>query len=294
MIVRFVKGFVIGASMLIPGVSGGTMAIILGVYDELISAVSNILKAFLRNFFFLITYAAGGVVGIVLLSGPLLRLVTRFPIPSMYFFMGAIAAGIWPLYGRAMRPVGSKRPDIIFENRIIASSVRRERLRFVNVCAAAVGAAVGVGLEFLPAGLIPSPDRLDFAAFVILFFAGIVIAVALILPGISGSYMLLVFGMYDLTLRAIGDLDVPYLAPLVLGGLAGTFGTAKGIENLMRKRPQFIFMLIIGFMIGSLVQVFPGLPSGIGWVIAPVALIAGFSVIFFLIAYRGKDDGHAG
>jgi putative membrane protein len=289
--VKFIKGFIIGASMLVPGVSGGTMAIVLGVYDELIGAVSNIRKAFKRNVLLLVVYAAGGLIGIILLSGPLLRLVTWAPIPSLYFFMGAIIAGIPPLYRQARRPVRSQRPDLVFEGRVIERHSDGTRLHLVDVLVAIVGAAIGVGLEFLPQGLIPAPDEAGFVASVILFFAGVIIAVALILPGISGSYMLLVFGMYDVTLLAIREINISYLAPLVLGALIGTFATAKGIDNLMRAHPRFIFILIIGFMIGSLYEIFPGLPSGVEWAIAPVTFAAGFLIIFCLVSRRERNEG---
>ncbi|MDR0357431.1 MAG: DUF368 domain-containing protein [Clostridiales Family XIII bacterium] len=288
-IVRFIKGFVIGASMLIPGVSGGTMAIILGIYDELIGAVSNIRKTFRQSALLLLICGAGGGAGILLLAGSMLKIVTQAPVPSMYFFMGAIIASIPPLFKRVTQPVASERPDIILDGIVIERNAQKARFRPVNILAALAGAAIGVGLKFLPTGLIPTPDDLSFKAFIVLFFAGIVIAVALILPGISGSYVLLVFGMYDVTLLAIKEINIAYLAPLAIGAVVGTFGTAKGIDSLMRKRPQFIFMLIIGFMFGSLYQIFPGLPSGIEIAIAPATFIAGFLIIFFAVSYR-KDD----
>jgi putative membrane protein len=277
--------------MLIPGVSGGTMAIILGIYDELISAVSNIRKAFRRNVLLLITYAAGGGIGILLLSGSLLKLVTWAPIPSMYFFMGAIAASIPPLYRRVKQPVVSVRPDIVLDGAVIGRYPEKVRLRPVNILVALIGAAIGVGLKFLPPDLVPASDDLNIVAFIILFFAGVIIAIALILPGISGSYVLLVFGMYDVTLLAIKEMNVAYLAPLVVGVAVGTFATAKGIDTLMNRHPQFIFMLIIGFMLGSLYQIFPGLPSGIEIVIAPFTFVAGFLIIFLLVSFRKKNEG---
>jgi putative membrane protein len=71
----------------------------------------------------------------------------------------------------------------------------------------------------------------------------------------------------------------------------GTFGTAKGIDTLMSRHPRFIFMLIIGFMLGSLYQIFPGLPTGTEIVIAPITFAAGFLIIFLLVSYRKKNEG---
>ncbi|MDR2296281.1 MAG: DUF368 domain-containing protein, partial [Clostridiales Family XIII bacterium] len=176
---RLVKGFAIGASMLIPGVSGGTMAILLGVYDEMISALSNIRARFRHNSLLLLQFLAGAGVGILLLSGPVLTALALWTKPVMFFFTGAILAGIPPIHRK----------------------LRSARMRPHNILVAAVGAAVAISTEYLPSGLFDPAlgGGFDPAACALLFAAGFVIAIALILPGISGSYVLLMFGMYDLT-----------------------------------------------------------------------------------------------
>jgi putative membrane protein len=93
-----------------------------------------------------------------------------------------------------------------------------------------------------------------------LFIAGIITAIALVLPGISGSFMLLALGLYDVTLKAINSLNIPLLIPLLLGIGAGTLGTTKLIEKLLQKYPRKTYMLIIGFVAGSLISVYPGMP----------------------------------
>ncbi|MDR2771592.1 MAG: DUF368 domain-containing protein [Clostridiales Family XIII bacterium] len=261
-ITRIVKGFAIGASMLIPGVSGGTMAILLGVYDEMISALSNIRAQFRRNSLLLLQFLAGAGVGILLLSGPVLTALTLWTKPVMFFFTGAILAGIPPIYRK----------------------LRVARIKPKNVLVAAVGAGVAIATEYLPSGLFTpaAGGGFDPLACALLFAAGFVIAIALILPGISGSYVLLMFGMYDLTLTAVRDVNLPYLLPLAAGGLVGVFSTAGVLDNLMRKHPQFIYMLIIGFMLGSVVQVFPGLPAGLGIAVCAAAFLAGLVIVFWI------------
>lgn len=106
---NLIKGFIIGSSMLVPGVSGGTMAIILGIYDELIHAVSSFRENAKGNSSLLIQYGLAGMMGIVLLSGPMLDAVTRWNKPMMFLFLGAIIGSIPPLYQKAtvfkMKPV---------------------------------------------------------------------------------------------------------------------------------------------------------------------------------------------
>jgi putative membrane protein len=156
---------------------------------------------------------------------------------------------------------------------------------------AAVGAAVAIATEYLPSGLFdPTPGGgFDPVACALLVVAGFVIAVALILPGISGSYVLLMFGMYDLTLTAVRDVNLPYLLPLAAGALVGALSTAGVLDRLMQKHPQFIYMLIIGFMIGSVAQVFPGLPEGWSIPICAVALLAGFGAVFWIGNIEAKE-----
>jgi putative membrane protein len=269
-IARLVKGFAIGASMLIPGVSGGTMAILLGVYDEMISALSNIRARFRHSSLLLLQFLVGAGVGILLLSGPMLTALALWTKPVMFFFTGAILAGIPPIYRK----------------------VRVARIKPRNILVAAVGAAVAVATEYLPSGLFKpvSGGGFDLSACALLLAAGFVIAIALILPGISGSYVLLMFGMYDLTLAAVRDANLPYLLPLAAGGLAGVFSTAGILDKLMRKHPQFIYMLIIGFMLGSVAQVFPGLPAGLGIPVCAAAFLIGFGLVFWIGKFEKQTE----
>ena len=89
-----IKGLVIGGTMLVPGVSGGSMAMILGIYQKLISAISSFWENKKKNLIFLLLFSAGAVLGMVLFAKPLLRLIDTFPLPTMYFFIGAVAGGV--------------------------------------------------------------------------------------------------------------------------------------------------------------------------------------------------------
>lgn len=264
---RFVKGFVIGSAMLIPGVSGGTTAIILGIYDQLINSVSRIRQDIKGNGLLLLNYGLGGLAGILIMSGPLLSIVNGWPLPSMYFFIGCIIASIPPLYRR----------------------MNTDKIKFKNMVVALVGALIGGALTLLPEGLFQVGQHMSVQMFLLLIVAGIIIAIALILPGISGSYMLLVFGMYTITLEALKAFDIMFMIPLIIGLAIGTFGTARILDKQMEKHPQFTYMLIIGFMIGSLYQIFPGIPTGNNIIICIVTLIAGITIITLLVSVGKKS-----
>lgn len=264
-LITLVKGFIIGASMLIPGVSGGTMAIILGIYDELIHAVSTLSKNFKENALLLVQFVAAALVGIILLSGPMLSAVTRYEKPMMFLFLGAILGSIPPLYRK----------------------VKVDRIKAVNIVVALLGAFIAVMTNYLPADMVRMGEGFNLANFIMLIVAGVIIAVALVLPGISASYILLMMGMYDMTLRAIKEMQYQFLIPLAIGVIAGTLLTAGVLERQMQRHPQFTYMLIIGFMLGSIVAVFPGVPKGLEILLCLVTFTVGFSVIRCI----GKQKG---
>lgn len=257
---RIVKGFIIGASMLVPGASGGTMAIILGIYDELIHAVSTLRRNIKENVIFLGTFTLASILGIILFARPMLVAVTLWNKPVLFLFMGAILGSIPPLYRK----------------------VKVSRIKPVNILVALIGAFMGICTMYLPEGVFQLGDNFNLYGFAMLLIAGVIIAVALILPGISASYILLMLGMYDMTLIAIREWNFFYLFPLAIGVLGGIFLTAGILEREMKRHPQFTYMLIIGFMLGSLVQVFPGVPEGTDIFICILTFFIGFAAILLI------------
>lgn len=232
-------GLVIGSSMLVPGVSGGTMAIILGIYDELISAVSNIFKRFKHSFLLILQVAIGGITGIFLFSKLILTLIETYELPMMYLFMGAMLGSIPSLYKKGQ--VKKFNP-----------------LYFIWVI---IGAGLVYALNFLPKGqftVIPN----DFKSYAMLFLCGLIIAIALVLPGISTSHILLVLGMYEAVWGAVNKLNFVYLLPIFLGVIVGIMLSTKILDKAMTCFPKQTYLLIIGFVLASLVDIFPGWPSG--------------------------------
>ena len=239
---NFVYGVVIGAAMLIPGVSGGTTAIILGIYDQLVAAVASFFKDIKKNFLFLIVIALGGVAGILLFSKLLLRLISLWEVPMLFLFIGA-TSGSFPLLVRKSR----------------------EGFRLSSILFLLLGFALVVGISYLPESLFHFDAR-SVAGFFTLFVLGIPLAVALVLPGISFSYMMLVFSIYDPFLRAISGFDVLFLLPLGLGLIAGVLLSTKLLEKAMRRFPGPTYFAIIGFVLGSILEILRELPhTPAGW-----------------------------
>ncbi len=258
-LIRILKGIAIGASMMVPGVSGGTMAIILGIYDELVHAISDLTRHFRKNAVLLLEVGLGGLIGILLLAKLMVQVINAFEKPMMFLFLGAVAGTIPTL----LKKTTLKKP------------------KPVHLVYFLIGLLSVLLLSFLPENLF------DFSktggwGFLILLVAGVVIAVALVLPGISASYVLLMLGIYEITMTAVTEFNLLFLAPLLIGVLGGVFLTTRLLEKAMTEHPGATYLIIIGFVAGSMVEIFPGLPSGLELLICPLTLAAGFAGIFFL------------
>ncbi|WP_235828966.1 DUF368 domain-containing protein [Anaerosacchariphilus polymeriproducens] len=270
----FLKGFIIGSSMSVPGVSGGTMAILLGIYDRLISAISNFLKDVKGNFLFLAKFCLGSIVGIGSLAWVIKWLLGAFPLPVSFFFLGAVIGGIPALYKKTK------------ETSIKASSIIYFLLGLIMV----------VSIGFIPALKFDFSSGTIFTQIIMMLITGIIIAIALVLPGISTSHMLLVLGMYDTMLAAITDFNIVYLGVIGIATLVGVFLTTKPLEWTMKKFPHQTYCMIIGFVLGSTSEIFrdkilPAIPdngNAIWWITSVILSIAAFILGIMAIMFLSK------
>lgn len=256
---NFLKGVVISISQLVPGVSGGTIAMIFGIYDKLLHAVNNILKDFKNQYRLLLEVGLGAVIGIFAFSNIVKTLFDNFPIQIGYLFIGVILGGA-PLMYRKAAVKGLKKSSILY---LIAGFVIVYMMGTPNNDASAV------------------IQNLTPLNFLYLFLGGVVVAIALILPGISGSFMLFVLGLYNTVITAVAQLNIPILIPIAIGGIVGTLATARFIEILLLKFPEQTYILIFGFILGSVFSVFPGI-DGMKSVIGIILAIIGFIFTYYI------------
>lgn len=265
----FLKGMAVGSTMLIPGVSGGTMAMILGIYDRLVQAVASFFENWKEHLWLLLLFALGGGTGMLLLARPLLYALGRFPMPMGYFFLGAVMGGI-PLI---MKKANVKR----FHPQI-----------FLYLF---LGIALVWSLSFFPE---PDAGRMHLGAgmgsFFYLLLAGVIAAVALILPGISISYLLLLLGLYDKLIEAALELQMGILIPMGVGLILGVLLCTKLLERAMKRYPMGTYFLILGFMAGSLPEVYPGIPPSGQRIIALCGFGIGFGAIYMLSLWSKESS----
>lgn len=238
----YLKGIAMGAADVIPGVSGGTIALIAGVYEELVEAIRGASsKALLRIFrrgglraywqaahgTFLLCLAGGIATAIVLLAGLITHLLTTWPMLVYGFFFGLIVASIW------------------FVGRQVG------RWNVFAVLGLVLGAACGYWVSTATAGHLPD-------TWWYLFLSGAVAICAMILPGISGSFILLLLGKYAQVLEAVHTWRWSVLIPFGLGAVVGLLSFSHLLSWLLRRYHAVTMALLTGFMGGALVRVWPG------------------------------------
>lgn len=267
------KGGLIGVANIIPGVSGGTMAVVLGLYERLIEAIGNIATDRERRreyVIFLLQIGAGAALAIVLLSWLMDFLLTYYPGYTYLFFIGLIAGSVPSVY---------RTHD---DMRLTASSV----FAFI----------AGMGLILSVSFLFPAVEKstngvadfqMSFIALGLLFISGILSGGSMIVPGISGSFMLVLLGQYKIAIKAIKELNVLILAILGSGALLGVWGFARLIDASLKRFPRQTMYFILGLVLASLYPIFPGIPEGLLERIAAAGLMVIAAVISLYLGERG-------
>lgn len=248
MIKNILKGAVIGIANIIPGVSGGTMAVSMGIYDKLIHCITHLFKEFKKNIVFLLPLLLGAVLALVAGSFGLEYLFEHFPLPTNLTFIGLILGGL-PAIGQ---------------------KVKGNKVKVGHIIAFVVFFAIVVGLAAVGEREGNAADMtFHFVNVLKLFGAGVIAAATMVIPGVSGSMVLLVIGYYNPILatindfvRALVDLDADgiltgmgVLVPFAVGALVGIFAIAKLIEIIFEKFPMYAYWAIIGLIVASPVAI---------------------------------------
>lgn len=245
------RGIVIGVANIIPGVSGGTMAVSMGIYDKLIGAVNNLFKQFKKSILFLLPLLLGMGLGIVGFGKLLDYLLEYHVLATSLTFVGLILGGL-PILWANLTKSAKKKPA----GRLGAGEV----ICFVLLLAAGVGLSLLQGSEGAVQALVLNPVTI-----LVLFLLGVVASATMVIPGVSGSMVLMVLGYYSSILALVtGCLDslvardwaglfhnVGLLIPFGIGVVLGIFLIAKLIDFLFRRFPSQTYAAIIGLIVSS-------------------------------------------
>jgi putative membrane protein len=236
----FLRGLLMGAADIVPGVSGGTMAFITGIYDTLLDSIRSVDIEFARKIIqldiagawrhvnggFLLALLLGIATSVLSLARLLSWLLENHPVPLWAFFFGLILASAF----------------------VLLSEVQNWNLKRSGCLLLGIGIAVAIAL---------SPVMNFEGGYLGIFIAGFVAICATILPGISGSFVLVLLGMYATVLAAIRNLDLLFLAVLGAGAIAGLMCFSRVLHWLLERYHCATMALLTGFLFGSLAVVWP-------------------------------------
>ncbi|MCR5307485.1 MAG: DUF368 domain-containing protein [bacterium] len=273
-ILLLIKGFIMGIANVIPGVSGGTLAIILGIYEKLINILSCLWKNIKENLKFLVPLFLGMGIAIIAGSYVIDWGLTNFPIATTMFFIGLVIGGIPFIYIKV-----------------------HKKYSILNVCIFIIIMALVILISLWSMDRTVSLNKLDFLLVLRLFCVGVIAAATMIIPGISGSLVLMNLGYYESIISAIKGLsdfsqfghNFCVLLPFGIGVIVGLVLVARLIKWLINRFPVQSYFGILAFVIASIVSIIIGM-NKTGFNVSEFALgflllVVGAFITFILARY---------
>ncbi len=270
-IILTIKGFFIGVANIIPGVSGGTLAITLGIYEKLISTISHFFKNIKENIKFILPIGIGAVLSVLLLSKVISFCLDKYTLATILFFIGLILGGI-PLLNK---------------------KIKGKYKSFSNILIFILTFSFVVALSILKGENTVSFASLDIIGYISLFLVGVVAAATMIIPGVSGSFVLMLLGYYKPIIDTISSLtkfdnvidNILILAPFGIGVLFGIIAISKLLEFLFKKYEVKTYFGVMGFVLASVITIFTGAE---GLIFTVPQLLIGILLFIggFVVAYK--------
>ena len=245
------EGALIGAAGMIPGASGGVLAVAFGVYRKAIDAIAGLLKDFKTNFLFLLPYGIGGCMGLLITARLLEWLLAEWRMPLMYLLIGMVLGGVPSL----MKSANAKPTP-----KYIACVI--------------LGGAITAALALLDSSAVSTGYR-EFTHLAA-FLSGALITVGIVIPGVSTSFILMYIGWYEPLLSAFNRLQISYLLCAAVGAAVVTVLLISFIRQMFRMHPAGASYCILGFMLGTVIMIFPGFAGGLRTVFHILLAIGGF------------------
>lgn len=243
-ILDILRGTVIGVANVIPGVSGGTMMVSMGVYDDLIESINGLFKHFKKSITTLLPYVIGMLLGIVAFAKLIEILFEHAPIPTALLFVGLIFGGIPMMFKR----------------------VKKSKIDVISILLFLLFFGLVIGLEIMGQHInVEKSLELSFAGIIVSLVLGLIASATMIIPGVSGSMVMMILGYYNSVIATINDLvhslvhmeiagilkGVGILLPFGIGVLVGIFGVAKAVKWLLDHHESKTYSAILGLVVAS-------------------------------------------
>ena len=280
------KGVVIGVANAIPGVSGGTMMVSMGVYDDIIYCITHLFKQLKKSIMILLPYFIGMVVGIIGLAFSIKSLFANFPFQTSMVFIGLILGGV-PMILERVRYSG------LADSENNGGERKKNNIGILHFVIFALFLLAIVAMQYFGGDGGDVTLTVDIISAIKIFFIGILASATMVIPGVSGSMMLMILGYYNPIINSItdfitalsnGEIDklitiCGSLVPFGLGVVIGIFAIAKLIEVLLKKFESYTYCAILGLVAASPIVILMGISfAGISVaaiITGVIALIAG-------------------
>ncbi|NLX61540.1 MAG: DUF368 domain-containing protein [Tissierellia bacterium] len=260
---NFLKGLTIGAAAIAPGVSGGALAVILGIYEKITYAIGNIFKNFKKNLIYLAPYGFGALCGVLIFSNIFKYLFKHYNVEVRYLFIGLMLGTFPSLFKRANKKGFRKSYIALF---ILTFSITFlfafMENRLINI---------------IPDG---QPSILE------LIICGLVVGFGTIIPGVSSSVILIYLGYYEIVLEALASLNIPMLIPIGLGFIICFLLLSKLISMLFERVYGLTYYGILGFVLGSIVPIFPGFQFSLRYIVGLIIMIISIGSSYYLCKFE--------
>lgn len=244
---QILRGIVIGIANIIPGVSGGTMMVSMGIYDTLIHCITHLFSEFKKSVKTLLPYAVGMLIGIVALASLLKFLFANYPLPTYTAFIGLILGGLGPIFRK----------------------IDRKKINAAAVIAFVLAFALLIWMAVQGEGANADTVQVDFVQVLILIVMGAIASATMIIPGVSGSMVLMMMGYYTPVINALSDVKdalfrfdlgamgqpLLILLPFAAGIVLGIYFVAKAIEWLLKKYETPTYCCVLGLVLASPVAI---------------------------------------
>ena len=256
--VRIIKGFIIGVAGIVPGASGGVLAVSIGVYRPVLDAVNVFFKDIKRNFLFLLPLGIGGVVGLLSMSRVVEWLMLNYRVPFLYALIGMVLGGV-PAFIKDANSEGFK-PKYLLGTLFGAGVI-----------------ALFALLEYLLVG----GKGLAFNGWTAALSGGI-LAVGTVIPGVSTSFILMFMGLYEPLLSALNTFNIPMLLCVGVGAAAVVALLILFVKRMFDRHRGYAYYAVLGFLVGTIALIFPGVEWSWMQLLCVGLLAGGFAAGYYI------------
>lgn len=259
---RFIKGLLIGIGAVAPGVSGGSLAVIFGLYERITDAIADVFKDFRKNAVFFFPIALGGGVGVLAFSNIMEYLFLNYEVQVKYLFIGLMIGTLPTVFKEANR--------------------KGFRGIYILPCVTAfVMTIMFMVLENRGIDIIPevSHGLLQLTSY------GAIIGIGTIVPGISASFVLMYIGAYQIVLEGIARMDLAVMLPVGAGFAVSIVLFAKLVSLLFKRFYGYTYYTVLGFVVGSIITIFPGIAFNVKYLLSFLLFAAGLYLSLTLSRY---------